>query len=114
MLSKQIENEEKPENCWQRGIAQPVGMAVGSAVNLSGGIASLVLSAQSQTINPIPFICTGMLTSALYLGSNIYRASQICAETRQRIDPEEQESPINFEEKIKRERDKKITITIER
>ncbi len=102
------------KTCWQRGIGQPLGMAIGSSINLAGGIASLILSSQSQTINPLPFICTAMLTSAMYVGSNTYRAYQICTEIPGQINSElsPENSPLHAD-RIQKERDK-ITLTIER
>lgn len=105
MLSKPM--EERRKSCYKKGMVQPLGMATGSLINLAGATASLVLSAQSQTVNPIPFICTSMLTSCLYLSSNVQKAYQVYSTE----ETEEKESN-HFRAKIERERHEKITIVI--
>lgn len=93
------------KTCWQRGACQPLGMAAGSLLNLCGATASLVISAQGGAINPLPLICTSMITSGLYFTTNAIRVGQIWLET--------EEKEPNYAERVTKEREK-ITVTIER
>lgn len=105
MLGKPME-EKETKTCWQRGIGQPLGMAIGSAINLGGATASLIISARGGAVNPLPFICTSMFTSGLYFTTNGVRFCQIWYETRA-------ERSLSHAERVQRERDK-ITVAIEK
>ena len=114
----EITNTNKPrKSCCPDEINQPLSMGLGSAINLGGGIVSLILSAQDQKINPLPFIICSMLTSTLYLGSNLCRIYKLCTDKNARSAPEAEveaeieTKPLSFQDKIKKE---KITLTIER
>ena len=94
--------------CWQRGLAQPLTMTVGSSINFLGGVASLILSAQNRTINPLPFICTAMLTSSFYIVGNAYRSYQIINEKP--AEPEQE--LLSHVERIERERETRGSVEI--
>ena len=95
------------KTCWERGMIQPLGMAIGSAINLTGAITSLIISSNSDKVNPLPFICCAMFTSFLYVTSNGYRALQIYKHqeptelTEVKVD--------NFVGKVEAERKEKLT-----
>lgn len=98
-------NMIEKQTCWDKGIGQSLFMSLGSIINIAGGVVSLIVSAQKETIDPTVFVCCSMLTSTMYLGANSYRAYQI-----------NQETGCNnfFQDKIARERESGIEVVINR
>lgn len=106
-----MSNEKK--TCWERGLIQPLGMAIGSTINLCGAITSLVISVNKDKVDPLPFICTAMFTSFLYVASNSYRSYQICKQPV--VDTELKEIKIvSFTDKLEEERKEKSSSSLDR